>query len=542
MPILQETGFSGANLKVHKRFLPDGVGTLSMNQKPAEQGDFRPWRTALALAVTSVVSNAATIYRMGRSSASPTTFWLSWSTLVHVIRGFDTSDPTERTYYTGDGVPKWTDNTIGLTPPLYPTTSRLLAVPQPTLVPGVALNADGPSGDARQLYYVFTWVNDIGWESAPSPPVLAPAAKPGAILDLTISEAVPAGNYGVNRVRWYRQEEAGDTETAPYFFLREYAVGAGGMQDDARALGEELATETWIVLPNSATWLTQCWNQFAAAIVDKSVRFCEPGIIYAWPIGYELTFGGETPLALAAFAQRLLVLTDGGAFVCTGSAPEGIDQKPMRLAVIVSQRSLVVGESFAMWAAKDGLWYYGVDGYRNLVEACMTAEQWETLVPSTIVGTLLQLGERTLYFGSYNDGTLKGFIVDPSNPNGIYFLDKGYQAAYWDPLQRELFVLDAGTLKQWDAGAGFMTGTWRGKVHRQTEYAEGEWLEILSTGQVAIKVFNEASDDDDDDDPLQQNMSATFTRGQSRLPDGIGGRDWQLEFSTQGSVQGLVIE
>jgi hypothetical protein len=34
----------------------------------------------------------------------------------------------------------------------------------------------------------------------------------------------------------------------------------------------------------------------------------------------------------------------------------------MCLAIIVSQRSLVVGESWCIWAAKDGLWYFGVDG------------------------------------------------------------------------------------------------------------------------------------------------------------------------------------
>ena len=206
MALATLASFNGANTKIHKRYLPDGVGVACVNQKISEEGDFRPWRVPLAIAGPVVPAGRLTIYRMGRSTPNAANFWLSWPTVVHVIRGFDTSDPTERTYFTGSGAPSFTDNILALAGIPYPTASRLMAVPQPTLPPSVTLNVDGPIGDPRQLYYVFTWVNDIGWESAPSPPFLAPAAKPGAILNLAISESVPAGAYSVNRVRWYRQQ------------------------------------------------------------------------------------------------------------------------------------------------------------------------------------------------------------------------------------------------------------------------------------------------------------------------------------------------
>lgn len=536
MPIAQETTFLGQNNKLEPLFLPAGVAVLSLNQKPSQKGDLRPWRDPLAIAGPVVPAGRQTLYRMGRSTPSTTSFWLSYSGVVHIIRGFDQSDPTERTYLTDGTAPKWTDNILALAGTPYPTTHRLLAVPQPTLAPSVALNVDGPSGDPRQLYYVFTWVNDIGWESAPSPPFLAPAAMPGAILDLTISESVPSGSYGVNRVRWYRQQVAGDTGTAPYFFLREYATGASGMQDDARALGDELATETWIVLPNNAVWLTQCWAEFAAAIVDKTIRCCEPGFIYAWPIEYEYKFNDQ-PLALASFSQRLLVLTDAGAEELTGNGPESLDPRPLKLPVIVSQRSLAVGKRFAMWATADGLHYYGDDprlgvGERNLVAECLEPEQWAALVPSTIAGYLLEIGDRTFYVGFYNDGALKGFVVDPQNPMGFYPLSAGYTAGYWDPLLRELFVLDGSTLKQFDAGPTFMTVTHRGKVHRQVAETEAEWIELVCDGTVQTKVIVDGVTE----------LDAALTEGEHRIPDGTQGREWQLEFSTTGALQGAVAE
>lgn len=536
MPLAQEAAFLGQNNKIEPLMLPDGVGVLSLNQKPSVKGDFRPWRQPLTIAGPVVPSGRLTLYRMGRATPSTTNFWLSYSAIAHIIRGFDQQDPTERTYLTDGSAPKWTDNILALAGTPYPTAHRLLAVPQPTLAPSVSLNVDGATGDARQLYYVYTRVNDIGWESAPSPAFLAPAAKPGAILDLTISESVPAGAYGVNRVRWYRQQVAGDTGTAPYFFLREYATGASGMQDDARALGDELATETWIVLPNNAVWLTQCWNQFAAAIVDKTVRLCEPNIIYAWPIGYEYKFNDQ-PLALAAFAQRLIVLTDAGAEVLTGNEPDGMDAQPLKVPPIVSQRSLVVGKRFAMWATADGLHYLGDDaklgaGDRNLVAECLEPEQWAALVPSTISGYLLELGDRTLYIGFYNDGALKGFVVDPTNPQGFYPLATGYTSGYWDPLLRKLFVLDGSTLKQWDAGAAFMTATWRGKEWRQIADTEAEWIELVCDGTVQTKLIVDGVTEFDD----------ALIEGEYRVTDGTEGRVFQIEFSTSDAVQGVVVE
>lgn len=545
MPIAQETAFLGANKKLEPRFLPDGVGTASLNQKPAEKGVLEPWSVPLTISGPSIPSGRTTLYRMGRELSSKTDFWLSWTTLVHAIRGFDTADPTERTYFTGSGAPKWTDNIIGLASAPYPAATRDLAVPPPLVAPVVTLNTDGPSGDARQLYYVYTRVNDIGWESAPSPPTLAPAAKPNAILDLSYSEAVPAGNYGVTKVRWYRQQVAAGSTVAEYFFIREYAIGASGQQDDGRALGEQLQTEGWDVLDADASWLTVAWNQFALALVGKTLRACVPNFIYAWPKvnGYEYPLNA-TPLAIAAYAQQAVVFTSGGSEVFTGSDPDALNQRFVALPVLVSPRSLVVGDSWCVWAAADGLWLREADGSRrNLVEQCLTSSQWAALAPSTIAGYRLDLGERWLYIGFYDDGAgLKGFVVDPSNPQGFYPLETGYTTAFYDPLLRRLFVHSGSTLREWDAGASFMTASWTGKLHRQAAEAEAEWLELLANDSATVRVLTNDPEATTDTAPLIERFNRTITRGQHRVPDGTVGRDYQVQITTQSQVQGLAID
>ena len=134
-----------------------------------------------------------------------------------------------------------------------------------------------------------------------------------------------------------------------------------------------------------------------------------------------------------------------------------------------------------------------------------------------------------LYVGFYDDGTLKGFAVDLSNPDGIYFLDKGYAAAFWDPLLRALFVLDGTTIKQWDAGAAMMTATFVGKVNRQVAVTEAEWVEVVAEGTPNVKVRIDGV----------QRLDSALSIGEHRMPNGAAGRDYQLEVSTSASVAGV---
>lgn len=108
------SGFLGANLALDELQLPEQVGVQSLNQRPG-RADFRPWKepgTTVATVPTSPQRN--TIYRLGQDVVSEANYWLSWSAVVHVTRGYDSDDPTERTYFTGSGTPKWTNNAIGL--------------------------------------------------------------------------------------------------------------------------------------------------------------------------------------------------------------------------------------------------------------------------------------------------------------------------------------------------------------------------------------------------------------------------------------------
>ena len=68
-------------------------------------------------------------------------YWFHWTTEVNVIKGPIADDVSERTFWTGDGEPKVTDNTIATSGggTNYPLNWYKLGVPKPASAPSVAL-------------------------------------------------------------------------------------------------------------------------------------------------------------------------------------------------------------------------------------------------------------------------------------------------------------------------------------------------------------------------------------------------------------------
>jgi hypothetical protein len=217
-------GFTGSAQAPDPRLLAESVGTLVLDAYPGT-GDLRPLMQALAVASVPAGTQRRTIYRLGADAPNDASYWFQWTSDVSVRRGFDGNDATERVYYTGNGSPKWSNNAIGISGgPPYPQGERELSVPAPLAAPIVTLNTDG-TGTQGDVFYVQTFVNDLGWESAPSPPSAALFVKTGAIVDISALEAPPAGNYGITLRRIY-VTAPGTTSNAPFEFLREMAVAS----------------------------------------------------------------------------------------------------------------------------------------------------------------------------------------------------------------------------------------------------------------------------------------------------------------------------
>ena len=539
MATLRLSGFLGENRALHPLLLPDGVGVTSLNQKPG-RGDLRPWKSPLNVA--TVPAGRGTIYRMGRDVASDANYWLSWVGTVHAARSFVADDTTERTYYTGDGVPKWTDNTMALATAPFPTANRLWGVPAPTAPPIATKVAGTYTGLMETVFYFYTFVNDKGQESANSPISAANTSETDAVITLSSFAAAPSGNYGITLMRVYRTQATTDN-SAPFFFMREIALGTASTTDDNRSLGEVCPSTTWLTPPGTQQGgaanytepalsnLTSLWNGMLTGISGRSVRFSEAYTEYAWPMAYDIIPTDGTPVALGKFGQSLLVLTTGRPDLVAGSSPDSMDQSPLEFSqACIAPRSAVSMGAGVAWASNDGLCWYGQGGPRILTAGIMTRDDWQALKPATIIGQMYE----GLYLGSYDDGSgRKGFLIEPGNPQGIYFLSEGYSALHFDELQDQLYVLDGVNVQRWDAGTA-MTATFKSKLFRLPKPTQAfACAEVRADAYpVTVKFYADA---------VLKHTQTAADANPFRLPGGFYADTWQLEVTTTGAVQGVAM-
>lgn len=546
------SGFSGAVNAPHPKLLPEAVGTVSWNQKPG-RGDFRPWRDPLDVA--TVPAGRKTIYRFGRDVAEDGRYWFSWTGIVHAVRAMVADDTTERTYYSGDGFPKWTDNTIALAGGTYPAAWRKLGVPAPVSAPTVAA-AGGSSTETEVRYYVYTYVTDKGEESAPGPVSAALTAPTDATVTISAILGPPSGAFVINRVRIYRTQ-TGTSGTAEFFFLREIAAGVASTTDDGRTLGEVLETVTWLEPPQDLSYLTAMWNGMMAGISGNAVRYCEAYKPYAWPMAYETLPPDAKPLALATFGQRLLVLTTADPVLVAGTSPDSLDEQPLEVgqACLAPQAVVSFGHGVA-WPAPDGLAYYGAGGAKLITAGLLTRDDWQAMKPTGMVAGLYE----GLFLGFYTDagGVRRGFLVDPINPTGIFYLEKGYDGLYLDRLQDALYVLDGTKVRKWDAGAALMSARFVSKVFAMPAPASFGWCKVVADGypvtvklnalelsarEVAAHIATFGSRcvavTSGNSSGVQFTLSAPGPEA-FRLPP-IPARAWQIDLSGQQAVQGVAL-
>lgn len=527
MAVIKLAAFNGENRALHPTLLNEALGVQSLNQKSG-RGDLRPWNAPLNVA--TVPAGRQTIYRMGRDVASDTQYWLSWPTVVHAVRAGDATDTAERTYYTGDGTPKWTDTTKALAAAPYPTSSRELGVPAPASAPLLSA-AGGVSETIETRFYTSTFVSDAGEESAPGPVSLALVCKADDTVTLTALAAAPAGAYGITMRRIYRTD-SDSSGSAEFFFLREIASGLTGTTDDNRDLGEVMPTTTWLMPPADLKWLTGLWNGMMAGISGRSVRLCEANTYYAWPIAYEILPAEVTPVALATFGQTLVVLTNGAPLIVTGGSPDAMDEQPSGfLQACVAPLSAVGMGPGVVWASPDGLCYLGGDGARVLSQGVMTREDWQLLKPETIQAGLYE--GRYIATYSPSNGVRKGFIWDPANPGGLFFIDFGWDALYFDDLQDALYLLDGVNIKKWDTGAA-LTTTFKSKLFRAPRPTPAfACAEVQADGYpVTLKLYC---------DGALKHTQTVASRNPFRLPSGFRASDHQVEIATAYPVQSVAL-
>jgi len=512
--------FSGIRPKVDNRLLPDGNAQVAENTN-TEHGGLYPVEDILDIMALSK-SSVKSIYRFGQAINSATQYWFHWTTDVDVVKGPIANDTTERTYWTGDGVPKYTTAALGTTGSNLPSASRPLGVPAPTNTPSLAATGTPtPDAGSEVRVYVYTFVTDNGEESAPSAPGTITITA-GQGVNITGMQTTATNGAVLATKRIYRAQRGA------YLFVAEVPAATTSYADSVASanLGEALPSGDWDMPPAAMTALTGGANGMMAALNGYSFLLCEPFRPHAWPQKYAqaMNYPG---VGIGHFGSSFVIPTTGFPYVYTASHPSNPSMAPAEFyQPCVSKRSIVSTGGDVIWASPEGLVSLGQSPASVLTKDIFTPEQWQALVPSTITGNW----NDGWYVGSYNPGTgIKSFMFRPATQEWVDLPSIAATAMYRDTVTDSLYLCVGDRIKRFRAGAD-LNYRWKSQ---EAVSPLTSWTAARVTGSYPVTF------------KLHRNGVLAFTKTVDsdepfKLPDTLG-RSWAIELSGNQAVLGVAI-
>jgi hypothetical protein len=519
--------FSGVSPMTPARYLGTNAAQTALNC-PVWLGSLQPIRGASEKAASfSKTGDIKSIYRFGQSETDELKNWFHWTTDVDVVQGYVNGDATERTYFTGDGVPKVTNNALALagSGTDYPVTSYTLGVPKPTTALTTAKTGTAsPNTVAETRVYTYTYVNSWGEESAPFAATdMLPSTEdvyPGENVTVTLPTA-PTGNYDVTKKRIYRSA-TGSINTS-YFFVAEVPVAQVTYADSIAgdALNEELPSITWEQPPADMQGLVGLPNGVMVGFKGNDIYFSEPYRPFAWPIQYMQTVGYPV-VGLGVIDTTVVVLTKGRPFFLQGSHPDSMIMVEADVnQACISKRSIVSMNNYVFYASPDGLVGLSPGGSNVVTQSMFDKYSWQALNPTNLVGCVYE----SKYVGFLNTASGNGGFIYDLHAKTWNFHNLYATGGFNDLKNDALYIIKDNGLWKWDTGTA-LDYVWKSKKFTFSEPKGFTCYRVQAEAYpVTMKVYRDGTE--------IVNKSVT-SDSLNRLPSGIG-TDW--EFQLEGNTE-----
>ena len=453
--------FSGVAPRVSPRLLGPTQAQVAQNCK-LWSGEIRPWSGLGTPTTLPKVGPLKTVFLYAGA------YWFHWTQEVDIVMSALVNNNNNRCYFTGDGDPKMTDDTIALAGGTqYPMNSTLLGIPNPTLAPTHNNPTATDPNNKESRVYTWTWVrrwNGIDEETGPSPASAIATVTPGQSITITTTTAPPSGSYTPTGATWLKRLYRSNTGASGTVFqyLTEIAAATPTFNDTLLGyqLGAKLATDGWAPPPSDLKGLVMIPNGIAVGF--RGYEVC-PSVAYqphAFPVAYRQTSTWPV-VALGVTGQSVVVATTGQPYILTGVDPASMSMDRIDLnQACASKRSMVDMGEYVIYASPDGLVAIGPGIARIITENFFTVDEWRALNPASIHAYHYD----SRYYGFYNNGTPGGFIFDPAAAS-FTFLSVYYDTGYNDLLTDKLYVVSGQSLTQWDANAAApLTFKWRSGI------------------------------------------------------------------------------
>lgn len=178
--------------KASPRLLPERYAQSAANCVVVS-GELRPLFAPVVASNPSKSGPYSTIFKAD-------TAWFVWDKDVDVARG--TIGTEQRYYYTGDGEPRMTTESLAKTGggENYPAACRALGAPKPVTKPSISTSGSG--GGSVSRYYCYTFYDDLDQESAPSPLSDMETHSSGGTWAISDMDAAPPNTGGISNITY----------------------------------------------------------------------------------------------------------------------------------------------------------------------------------------------------------------------------------------------------------------------------------------------------------------------------------------------------
>lgn len=449
---LEINTFKGVVPKPENRLLPVEVATLARNCR-FDRGVIEPY--ANTEYKSDLPANTKSLFRYGDK-------WFTWTKDVNAVNSPINQDDWGRVYFTGDGEPKVTYNTIATVGTNYPSASHKLGIPQPESGPSilslpVTQDDEGFANDQTR-FYVYTYVSELGEEGAPSLPsaevtILNPETD---TVGLNFPSTVPVG-HNITHIRLYRSVTG--SSSSGFYQVSDIPISAkdtmftDNLTDDY--LGVDLASSTYDVPPENMQGLVSLPGGFLAGFSGNSICFCEAYQPHAWPVGYRQTTESDI-VGMAVFGNSVFVATETKPYIFSGTTPDGMAGQKLEInQACVAKRSIVDMGDYVFYASPEGIVAASSSSVDVITKNVIRKDQWNELYePETIHA--YQFEDKYLAFHSGN----AAFIYDPANGAFVdvdLYADAGFNILKQDALN----LVVNNKLVVWDESNSSMTHRWR---------------------------------------------------------------------------------
>jgi hypothetical protein len=499
MPGIKLEQFSGIAPRIGPTELAPNQAQTASNVK-LQSGEIRPWRKPVE-SYTLGQSGVKTIYQLEKTTTGDKV-WLEWTTEVDVVPSpvVDTTD--FRIYYT-DGVgPKKTNWNLATTTDTgtkpFPDNYYQMGVPNPTTAP--TLTKAGGSGTVHEdRAYVYTYISTFGSvleESGPSPAASISTIEPDATVTVSAFATAPttAAKYNITAIRIYRAVTG--TTSVTYLYVGTVSVNpatgaaSGSFTDNIAAanLGTSLPSLYYLPPPATLKGLIAMPNGIVAGFVDNQVWFCEPYLPHAWPSGYMMTVGYPI-VGMGVYGQTLVVCTTYSTYLISGSVPGAMTQEKLSIfEPCVSKKSIASDQYGVVYASPNGIVSISPGNADVVTRALFTRDEWQTYLPTTMVGAIYQ----NMYIAFYESGNTKAALVltrgdSPplvtlDTPAVAIFLERTTANVYTvNGTDNKIYQLDADTVNN-------LFFEWKSKKFVMTEPTnfaaiklQADWIYISDT-------------------------------------------------------------